>query len=94
MLYNTVEIRKSAIRKTWGVNNKELSYEREDAVPKPSGILGFWHYPRELGEEQAFETLKQAMIDARNDVIISMQKEISELQALQYKPNKRKKHNV
>lgn len=94
MLYNTVEIRKSTIRKTWCVNNKELPYEREDVAQNPDAILGFWHYPRELGEVQAFETLKQAMIDARNDVIISMQKEISELQALQYKPNKRKKHNV
>lgn len=94
MLYNTVEIRKSVIRKNWVVNNKELPYDREETPINPQPHLGFWHYHRELGEVQAFETLRQAMIDARNDVIISMQKEISELQALQYRPNKRKKHHV
>lgn len=84
MYFNTIEIRRSNLRKEWYYSGCELPYDRKNEQSKPDGILGFWHYPRKLGEAKAFEKLKQSMIESRLQIIKSLETEIEELNKLTY----------
>lgn len=84
MYFNTIEIRRSIIRKEWYYSSCELPYDRKNDQSKPDGILGFWHYPRKLGEAKAFEKLKQSMIESRLQIIRNIQIEIEELNNFKY----------
>lgn len=81
MLYDTLEI-KLMSNEEWEVLHRELPYEREEGEQWLSGVLGIFHYPRNLGKEKAFEILRDRMIEERLKVIAEFQNRIEQLRAL------------
>lgn len=86
MLYSTVEIRPGIPSKSgepvWRVNYYDMEGQRENVKSLPSA-LGFYHYKRKIGVEQAFMELKSCMIDERLKIIENLTRQVSELQKLQ-----------
>jgi hypothetical protein len=71
----------------WSVVHYELDHDREPEQFPPHS-LGFWHFDRELGVEQAFARLKHDMIDRRQKLVLELLTEINELNNLEYKEKK------
>lgn len=86
MLYSTVEIRPGIPNKSgkgsWRVNYYDLEGHRENIEARPSAI-GFYHYKRKIGVEQAFRELKSCMIEERLKIIENLTRQVSELEKLQ-----------
>ena len=86
MLYSTVEIRPGIPSKSgksvWRVNYCDMEGQRENVESHPSAI-GFYHYKRKIGVEQAFRELKSCMIEERLKIIENLTRQVSELEKLQ-----------
>ena len=82
MLYDTIEIRPSALG-DWLVSHRELPYDREEGEGMLNGQLGFFHYPRKTNVTKAFEILRNKMIEEHLKIIAELQSQIDELRALE-----------
>lgn len=81
MLYDTIEIKLTSSGE-WEVLHRELSYERKRGEQHLNGALGFFHYPRNWGVENAFRVLRERMIGERLKVIAELHDQICKLRAL------------
>jgi hypothetical protein len=81
MMYDTIEI-KLTTSGEWEVIHRELPYDRKKGEQHLNGALGFFHYPRNLGKENAFRILRDRMIDERLKAIADLQIQIDKLRAL------------
>lgn len=81
MLYDTIEIRPT-YEGGWRVSHRELPYDRKSDEQALNSVLGFFHYPKKMGKEKAFETLRSKMIEDRLKAIEELQSQVDELRAL------------
>lgn len=82
MYYSTVEIRPSINKLDWEVFYYDMPYDREAGQGSMSG-LGFYHYPRKMGQQAAFDALKVYMIQRHKDEIAKLQKSLELLEGVQ-----------
>jgi hypothetical protein len=82
MMYSTIEIKPNAARDDWSVTYYDLPHEREDSKGNLN-LLSFYHFPREMGIQAAFDTLKSAMIQGHLEEIAVLQKSLDKLQKLE-----------
>lgn len=83
MLYSTVEIKPKAFREPgWIVSFYDLEHDREDENTQPNA-LGFYHYPRHIGKQAAFEKLRQYMIRSHEERIALLTESVNSLKALE-----------
>lgn len=61
MRYATLEIRPKIDGRGWDIRAYDIPYDRETSDGSLSA-LGFFHYPRKIGREMAFERLKSHML--------------------------------
>jgi len=83
MKYKTVEI-KTDIKKRWYTYCYEVDGDREESSLPPHP-LGFFHYPETKSDEEAFNQLKQCMIDAHLKEIEAYQTSLRKLESLTFK---------
>ena len=84
MKYKTVKI-KPDIKKRWHTYCYQIDdVDREDTETTPHP-LGFYHYPETMSDEEAFNQLKQCMIDAHLKEIESYQTSLRKLESLTFK---------
>lgn len=84
MYYNSMEIRpKSFGESGFNVSWSKTPYDRESGKGSLNAGLGFYHYPRKLGEEKAFCELRDSMIAVRQKCIDRMLSDIEELRKLE-----------
>jgi hypothetical protein len=77
--FSTVEIKPDLLDPDkWSVSFSDLDGDRHNEGIPPSS-LGFWHYPRKLGREKAFNTLKTHMIERHVKEIEMLSKSLSKL---------------
>ena len=59
----------------------QLDGDREvvQSLPNP---LGFYHYPRKMGETKAFQKLKSFLIKKHRDEIAGLKKSLTDLEKL------------
>ena len=81
MLYSTIEIRPT-FDGHWQVFHRELPYDRKEGEQQLNSAFGFFHYPRNLKKETAFEMLRNKMVDDRLEAIEELQRQIDRLRAL------------
>lgn len=82
MYYSTVEIRPNLNKLGWGVSYSDMPYDREEGQGTMSG-LGFYHYPRDMGQQAAFDSLKAYMVQRHKDEIAKLQKSLELLEGVQ-----------
>jgi len=88
MKYSTVEIRPSRIKKNaWEVNFSDLDGDRVNEGHYPHG-LGFYHYPRRIGKEKAFDTLRVFLMQKHEEEINNLTKSLAKLGALKFPKSK------
>jgi len=81
MLYDTIEIKMSTSGE-WKVLHRELPHDRKKGAQHLNGTLGFFHYPRNWGKENAFRVLRDRMIGERLKAIAELQNQITKLRSL------------
>lgn len=87
MKYKTVKIEVD-IEKRWHTYCYKIDdVDRADNYLPPHP-LGHFHYPVTMSDEEAFNQLKQCMIDAHLKEIEGYQKSLEELRQLRFKPIK------
>ena len=82
MLYSTVSICPSPDSKSWYVVFSDLEGEREESEGTVSA-LGFYHYPRTVGKKEAFQILKDKMMQRHMERIQELQQSLAELERLE-----------
>jgi len=82
MKYSTVEIKPQGYKRdTWEVSFYDLDGDRVEESPGPHS-LGFYHYPRKLGKEKAFNKLKSLLISKHSAEIERLTKSLKKLKEL------------
>ena len=83
MKFSTVQIRPGGIdRDEWEVAFSDLPYDRVNEGHGPNST-GFYHYPRKLGKQAAFNTLKEHLVRKHEEEIAAMSKSLEKLRALE-----------
>lgn len=82
MKYSTISFERTINPKSpWRVAHTTDNFDRVPCkVYKPDGALGFFHYPKKWPIEKAFNMLKDAMIERRQQEIKSWEREINRIQ--------------
>lgn len=84
MYYSCMEIKpKSFGDSGFNVSWSKTPYDREPGKGSLNAGLGFYHYPRKIGEERAFNELREAMIAVRQKHVDEMLSDIEELKKLE-----------
>ena len=82
MKFNTVEIRPGGTKRDkWEVRFADLPHDRVNEGHGPHG-LGFYHYPRRMGKEKAFEALRAHLVAKHEEEIAALTKSLGKLKAL------------
>lgn len=93
MKYSTVEIRPHIEGNfKWRIASCDIPYERSNEAAKPCPV-GFYHYKRKLGLENAFEELKACMIESHEKEIDRLIKSRDSLVMLQLPKAKNETQN-
>lgn len=82
MLYNTISITPQDDG-TWKVSVHEVPEERDEKGPPPNA-QGFYHYPRKMGEEEAFRKLRNLMVKRHREEIKDITESMESLQKLTF----------
>jgi len=83
MFYKTVEFKKR-IDGTMYAHFQNVPGDREEIETKPNPC-GFYDHPQDMPDQEAFVTLKQAMIDNYKNEIKALEKLIASVENVQYK---------
>ena len=82
MKFSTVEIRPSGNKRDkWEVRFSDMDGDRVNEGQGPHN-LGFYHYPRRMGQAKAFETLRAHLVAAHEEKIAALTKSLGKLKAL------------
>ncbi len=83
MLYSIVHIKPSEYKKIgWEVKFENLKGDRVDEDSKPNG-LGFFHYPRrKMLKKEAFQILKDYLVERHIKEIAALSKSLEALNKL------------
>lgn len=82
MKFSTVEIRPGGKKHDkWKVSFADIPYDRVNEGHGPHSI-GFYHYPRRMGQVKAFEALRAHMVKKLEEKIAALSKSLDELKAL------------
>jgi hypothetical protein len=82
MKFSTVQIRPSGHKRDrWEVSFSDLPFDRVDEKQGPHS-LGFYHYPRKMGKEKAFEAMKAHIVKKHEEEIAALTKSLAQLMAL------------
>jgi hypothetical protein len=81
MKFSTVEIRPGGRRGKWEVRFSEMDGDRVFESHGPHS-MGFYHYPRRIGKEKAFEALRAHLVTKHEDEIAALTESLGELKAL------------
>jgi len=82
MKFSTVEIRPAGVKRDkWGVSFSDMEGDRVNEGHGPHG-LGFYHYPRRMGKEKAFEALRSHLVAKHEEEIAALTKSLAKLKAL------------
>lgn len=82
MKYSTIEIRPQGYeRDIWEISFYDLDGDRVEESHGPHS-LGFYHYPRKLGKEKAFNELKAFLISKHTAEIERLTKSLKKLNEL------------
>ena len=82
MKFSTVEIRPGGSKRDkWEVRFADLPHDRVNEGHGPHG-LGFYHYPRRMGKEKAFEALRAHLVAKHEEEIAALTKSLGKLKAL------------
>lgn len=68
------------------VEQYETKDNRDEFEPQPHPY-GFYHYPDNIQDKTAFNRLKKAMIEDKEQRIEQMKQEIKELKGMKYEEN-------
>lgn len=82
MLYSTVSIYPNQILKSWSVVFSDLDGDRKESEGIASA-LGFYHYPRDISKKEAFQTLKDKMVQRHRERIRELQESLIKLESLE-----------
>jgi hypothetical protein len=82
MKYDTVEIIRDRFRNKWVTRCSADNEDRKRGCTTPMG-LGFYHYPRYMGVQRAFDKLKSKLIKGHKDEITRLEKSLEYLEKLQ-----------
>lgn len=83
MKYSTVEIKPSRVKRgSWQVMFSDLDGDRVKEAHAPHG-LGFYHYPRRMGKEKAFEILRSHLVKKHEEEICKLVNSLASLCNLQ-----------
>ncbi len=83
MKYSTVEIKPQGYKRdTWEISFYDLDGDRIKESHGPHS-LGFYHYPRKLGKEKAFNELKSFLISKHSAEIERLAKSLKKLKELE-----------
>ena len=67
----------------WVVSLMEYNQDRMDNRSSLNSGLGYYYYPANISEEEAFSELKSAMISRHEEEIFAIEKSLSELKDLE-----------
>lgn len=82
MKFSTVEIRPvGSKRNKWEVRFADLDGDRVNEGQGPHS-LGFYHYPRRMGQAKAFEALRAHLVAAHEEKIAALTKSLGKLRTL------------
>jgi hypothetical protein len=82
MKFSTVEIRPGGDKRDkWEVSFYDLDCDRVNEGHGPHD-LGFYHYPRRMGQVKAFESLRDHLVAKHEDEIAALTKSLGKLKAL------------
>jgi hypothetical protein len=82
MKFSTVEIRPAGVKSDkWGVSFCDMEGDRVNEGHGPHGF-GFYHYPRRMGKEKAFEALRSHLVAKHEEEIAALTKSLAKLKAL------------
>jgi hypothetical protein len=82
MRFSTVEIRPSGNKRDeWEVSFSDIEGDRVNEGHGPHS-LGFYHYPRYIGKERAFEALREHLVSKHEEKIAALTKSLCKLKAL------------
>ena len=82
MKYSTVYIRPaSRSRDKWKTTFKEVDHDRVEFYGRPSPT-GFYHYPKRMPKQDAFEALRNCMVEKHETAIAKLTKSLKKLNAL------------
>lgn len=88
MKFSTVEIRPGGSKRDkWDVGFWDLDGDRVNEGHGPHSF-GFYHYPRRMGKEKAFEALRSHLVAKHEEEIAALTKSLGGLKALKM-PNGR-----
>lgn len=82
MKFSTVEILPSGNKRNkWEVRFSDLDGDRMNEGHGPHS-LGFYHYPRRMGKDKAFEALRAHLIAKHEEQLAALTKSLKKLKAL------------
>jgi hypothetical protein len=82
MRFSTIQIRPSGHKRDkWEVSFDDLPGDRVNEGHGPHA-LGFYHYPRRMGKEKAFEAMKAHLVAKHEEEIAALTKSLAKLKAL------------
>jgi hypothetical protein len=81
MYYSTIEI-KPSLNDKFVVHYYHQKYDRESSEGSLSPGLGFYHHPKRMGKEKAFNKLKEAMIKEIYKLFKNLILDIADLEKL------------
>jgi predicted RNA-binding protein with RPS1 domain len=83
MKYNTITIRVNPTTNKLDISIRRDDQDREETETTPHH-LGFYHYPACMSDAQAFETLKNHLIEAHKEEMESVTQSMESISALEF----------